>query len=96
MYECLEQPSLATWQLSEEVDVLSLPSSSPNAHSLPQTATLATPTQTSNTLEGVNASLAVHALQQQQQQQSQAPSRPGLGTREVRAVLLLCYCVKRY
>ncbi|CCM04009.1 uncharacterized protein FIBRA_06166 [Fibroporia radiculosa] len=44
IYECLEQPSLNTWQLSEEVDVLSLPSSSGKRSNVP-TVTLATPTQ---------------------------------------------------
>lgn len=82
VYECLEQPSLTTWQLCEEVDVLSLPSTSPGGHPMPQTVTLATPTQTSSTLDGASAALAAHVAAQQQQ--TQMPNRPGLGTREVR------------
>lgn len=81
VYECLEQPSLTTWQLTHEVDVLSLPSTSA-PRSLGQTVTQATPTQPSATLDGASLSLAAHAVQQQQQQ-NQAPSRPGLGHREV-------------
>lgn len=81
IYECLEQPSLLTWQLIEEVDVLSLPSTSPGARSISQTVTQATPTLTSSTLEGASVSLVAHALQQQQQ--NQAPGRPGMGNREV-------------
>ncbi|KAH9923304.1 WD40 repeat-like protein [Amylocystis lapponica] len=38
VYECLEQPSLTTWQLAEEVDILSLPATSPLSGSLSQTA----------------------------------------------------------
>ena len=81
MYECLEQPSLATWQLAEEVDVTSLPSASA-PRSIAPTVTLATPTQPGATLDAASVSLAAHAAQQQQQQ-SQLPSRPGLGHREV-------------
>ncbi len=81
IYECIEQPSLQTWQLSEEVDVLILPSSSPTSRSISQTVTQATPTQTMSTLDGAAVSLVAHALQQQQQTQTTA--RPGLGNREV-------------
>lgn len=81
MYECLEQPSLATWQLAEEVDVASLQSTSA-PRSIAPTVTLATPTQPGATLDAASVSLAAHAVQQQQQQ-NQLPSRPGLGYREV-------------
>lgn len=85
VYECFEQPSLATWPLSEEVDVLALPTASPTGHSIPQTVTLATPTQTSSALDTASLSLAGH-LASQQQQQAQSQSRPGMGNREVRAL----------
>lgn len=89
IYECLEQPSLATLQLSEETDVLALPSTSPGGrHSQPQTVTQATPTQISSTLDGASVSLAAHVAAQQQQQ-NQMPNRPGLGTREVFHLCLL-------
>ncbi|KAH8101864.1 WD40 repeat-like protein [Cristinia sonorae] len=95
IYECLEQPSLATWQLAEEVDVLSLPSSSPTSNSVSQTVTLATPTQTTSTLDGASVSLAAQALQQQQQQ-SQGPSRPGLGNREADGGWCISWCKDKY
>ena len=85
VYECLEQPSLSSWLLLEEVDVLGLPTTSPSARSVAHTVTMATPTQPNATLDGNSVSLVAHALQQQAQQ-SQLPGRPGLGTREVRVV----------
>ncbi|THH28461.1 hypothetical protein EUX98_g5727 [Antrodiella citrinella] len=95
IYECLEQPSLATWQLAEEVDVLSLPSTSPASNSISHTVTLGTPTQTTTTLEGTSVSLAAQALQQQQQQ-NQAPSRPGLGSREADGGWCISWCKDKY
>jgi len=63
IYECLEQPSLTTWQLSEEIDILTLPAiSSPSSVSL----AFATPTQTSATLEGASASLVAQALRERE------------------------------
>ena len=82
IYECLEQPSLSTWQLLDEVDVLTLPTATPSSRSIAHTVTVATPTQTSAPLDGNSVSLVSSALQQQAQQ-SQVPGRPGLGTREV-------------
>lgn len=94
VYECLEQPSLATWQLSEEVDILNLAStSSPATVSL----ALATPTQTNATLEGASASLVAQAAQQAQTQQ--APNtqiRPGLGNREADGGWCISWCKDRY
>ncbi|GJE86577.1 WD40 repeat-like protein [Phanerochaete sordida] len=95
VYECLEQPSLQTWQLAEEVDVQSLPSRNPTGHSMPQTVTLATPTQTSSTLDGATATLAAHALAQQQQT-NQTQSRPGLGNREADGGWCVSWCKDRY
>lgn len=90
IYECLEQSSLATWQLCEEVDVTTLPSvSSPSSHSV----AFATPTQTNATLEGASASLVAQALQQ-----SQIPlqQRPGLGNREADGGWCISWCKERY
>ncbi|KAK7678672.1 hypothetical protein QCA50_018253 [Cerrena zonata] len=95
IYECLEQPSLSTWQLADEVDVLSLPSASPGARSISQTVTQATPTHTSSTLEGASVSLVAHALQQQQQQ-NPAPGRPGMGNREADGGWCISWCNDRY
>lgn len=90
IYECLEQSSLATWQLCEEVDVTSLPSmSSPSSLSV----AFATPTQTSATLEGASASLVAQALQQSQVPMQQ---RPGLGNREADGGWCVSWCKERY
>ncbi|KAH9926762.1 WD40 repeat-like protein [Fomitopsis serialis] len=94
VYECLEQPSLATWQLSDEVDVTALPSASA-PRSIAPTVTLTTPTQPSATLDAASVSLAAHAVQQQQQQ-SQLPSRPGLGYREADGGWCISWCKDRY
>ncbi|KAL4254361.1 Protein transport protein SEC13 [Abortiporus biennis] len=91
IYECLEQPSLLTWQLAEEVDVLTLPSSSPATHSLSHTVTQVTPTQTLSTLEGTSVALAAHAIQQQQ-----PPSRPGMGNKEADGGWCISWCKDRY
>ncbi|KAI0369469.1 WD40 repeat-like protein [Pilatotrama ljubarskyi] len=95
IYECLEQPSLAAWQLLEEVDVLSLPATSPAPRSLSQTLTMATPTQPSATLDGNSVSLVAHALQQQASQ-NQLPGRPGLGTREADGGWCISWCKDKY
>ncbi|KAH7921566.1 WD40 repeat-like protein [Leucogyrophana mollusca] len=91
IYECLEQSSLSNWQLSEEVDVLALPSSSSqSSHSV----AFATPTQTSAALDSASASLVAQALQQ-----SQAPfgqSRPGMGNREADGGWCISWCKDRY
>ncbi|KAI1783325.1 WD40 repeat-like protein [Ganoderma leucocontextum] len=95
IYECLEQPSLSTWQLLDEVDVLSLPTATPSSRSTAHTVTVATPTQTSATLDGNSVSLVSNALQQQAQQ-SQVPGRPGLGTREADGGWSLSWCKDKY
>ncbi|KAI0642819.1 WD40-repeat-containing domain protein [Trametes meyenii] len=95
VYECLEQPSLATWQLVEEVDVLALPASAPAARSVAHTLALATPTQTAAALDGTSASLVAQALQQQAAQ-SQLPGRPGFGTREADGGWCISWCKDKY
>lgn len=91
IYECLEQSSLATWQLCEEVDVTTLPSiSSPSSLSV----AFATPTQTHATLEGASASLVAQALQQTQVPLQQ--QRPGLGNREADGGWCVSWCKERY
>ncbi|KAJ8522101.1 hypothetical protein ONZ45_g1325 [Pleurotus djamor] len=105
IYECLEQPSLITWQLSEEADVLNLPiSTTPSFLSRTHTGALATPTQTSATLEGASgaatASLVAQALQQGLQQSSSSaptlPGRSGMGNREADGGWCLSWCKDRY
>ncbi|EMD34826.1 hypothetical protein CERSUDRAFT_117004 [Gelatoporia subvermispora B] len=93
IYDCLEQPSLTTWQMTEEVDVLSLPSG-PRSNN--NTTSAATPTQQpSTTPESASASLVTHALQQQQQQQGQSV-RSGSGNREADGGWCLSWCKDRY
>ncbi|KZT10245.1 WD40 repeat-like protein [Laetiporus sulphureus 93-53] len=95
IYECREQPSLTTWQLLDEIDVVSLSSASAStSRAAALNATSSTPTQPAATLEAVSASLAPHAAQQQQQ--SQVPSRPGLGTREADGGWCISWCKDRY
>ncbi|EPQ53705.1 WD40 repeat-like protein [Gloeophyllum trabeum ATCC 11539] len=91
IYECLEQPSLTTWQLSEEIDVHAIPSSTPPPTSLSHTLAQSTPTQTHSSLEGPNASLVATALQQ-----SQPPSRPGMGNREADGGWCISWCKDKY
>ncbi|KAI6021835.1 WD40-repeat-containing domain protein [Pisolithus microcarpus] len=90
IYECIEQSSLATWQLSEEVDVTSLPiASHPSSHSV----ALGTPTHTSATLDGASASLVAQALQQSQ---GSLQGRGGLGNREADGGWCISWCKERY
>ncbi|KAG6845009.1 hypothetical protein H0H87_001781 [Tephrocybe sp. NHM501043] len=101
IYECLEQPSITTWQLSEELDVQTLPSSSsPSLRSRAHTVALATPTQTNATLDGASASLVTQALQQGLQQSGtatpQSSLRPGLGNREADGGWCISWCKDRY
>ncbi|KAG5653850.1 hypothetical protein H0H81_009929 [Sphagnurus paluster] len=100
IYECLEQPSLTTWQLSEELDVQSLPSSAtPSIHSRSHTVALATPTQTNASLDGPSASLVTQALQQGLQQSTAAPvlsARLGSGNREADGGWCMSWCKDRY
>ncbi|KAJ7650560.1 WD40-repeat-containing domain protein [Roridomyces roridus] len=99
IYECLEQPSLTTWQLSEEADVQALPIS-PSISPLTraqQTNALATPTQTSgSTADGVSAPLIAQALQQGLQQSTAGVGRPGLGNREADGGWCISWCKDRY
>ncbi|KAF8217681.1 WD40 repeat-like protein [Mycena galopus ATCC 62051] len=98
IYDCLEQPSLTTWQLSEEADVQALPLSpslSPFTRAQ-QTNALATPTQTSSSLDAASAPLIAQALQQNLQQSSSAQPRSGLGNREAHGGWCLSWCKDRY
>lgn len=100
IYECLEQPSLTSWQLVEEIDVQTVVSGpSPGYLSKTHTIALATPTQTHATLDGASASLVAQALQQglQQGTGSSAPlARPGIGNREADGGWCLSWCKDRY
>ncbi|KII91322.1 hypothetical protein PLICRDRAFT_38072 [Plicaturopsis crispa FD-325 SS-3] len=93
IYECLD---LKTWQLSEEVDALALPTtSSPSSLSHgTHTLAIATPTQTSATLDGASASLITQALQQSQGLATQ--NRPGMGNREADGGWCISWCKDRY
>ncbi|TEB29919.1 WD40 repeat-like protein [Coprinellus micaceus] len=83
IYECLEQPTLSSWQLIDEIDIANIaPGPSPTHVTRAQTAALATPTQTHATLDGASATLVAQALRETQQASSVPPSRAGLGNRE--------------
>lgn len=88
IYECLEQPVLTTWQLTEEIDVLPLPS----IHGSPSnTVPLPTPTQTFTSLENT-PSPAAHSSQAQQ-----SLTRVGSGShREADGGWCISWCKERY
>ena len=106
IYECIEQPSLNSWQLMEELDVQAMAIGPPRGYlSRAHTIALATPTQTHTILDAASASLVSHALQQglqqhQQQQQAAAGSasqtRSGLGNREADGGWCISWCKERY
>ncbi|KAG6875637.1 hypothetical protein C0993_008222, partial [Termitomyces sp. T159_Od127] len=101
IYECLEQPSISIWQLSEELDVQSLSSyKTTSTHTRALTAAIATPTQTNAALDGANASLVTQALQQNLQQSGtatpQTSMRPGSGNREADGGWCISWCKDRY
>lgn len=97
VYECLEQPALTSWQLSEEVDITSISTTSPTSNSVTHTVTLTTPTQTVATLDGASASLVSTQLQQQQHQQlTQAQGKPGGANKEADGGWCISWCKDRY
>lgn len=99
IYECIEQPSLTSWQLIEELDVQSIVAGpSPGYLSRAHTLALATPTQTHATLDGASASLVAQALQQglQQTTSSPTPGRAGLANREADGGWCISWCKDKY
>lgn len=99
IYECLEQPTLSSWQLIDEIDIANVaPGPSPShVTRAAQTAALATPTQTHATLDGASASLVAQALRESQQQASSVPpTRAGLGNREADGGWTLSWCKDPY
>ncbi|KAF9057164.1 WD40-repeat-containing domain protein [Panaeolus papilionaceus] len=99
IYECVEQPSLTSWQLVEELDVQSvMMGPSPGYLSRAHTKALATPTQTHATLDAASASLVAQALQQGLQQSVSSSSQPrtGLGNREADGGWTIAWCKDKY
>ena len=111
IYDCVEQPSLTSWQLTEEFDVQSTPPPTQQPGYLNnQTLGIATPTQTYAAAAaaagavgeiGASASLVTQALQQQQQQQQSAAAataaqRQQLGNREADGGWCLSWCKDKY
>lgn len=99
IYECIEQPSLTSWQLVEELDVQTIVAGpSPGYLSRAHTLALATPTQTHATLDGASASLVAQALQQGLQQTTSAPTpaRAGLANREADGGWCISWCKDKY
>src|SRR6266576_1940668 len=96
IYDCLEPSALTSWQLTEEVDVTSLPTSpSPSYFSRSHTLAVATPTQTSAMLDSASATQVAQALQQNLQQGSSQP-RPGSGNKEADGGWCISWCKDRY
>jgi hypothetical protein len=95
IYECLEQPSLATWQVSEEVNVEALPASSPFYMTQGHTVALATPTQANAPHDGASASLVAQALQSHSGMQN-SQNKAGLGNREADGGYCISWCKDRY
>ena len=88
VYECLEQPVLTSWQLTEEIDIHSLPSiQGPLLTTLP----LATPTQAFPSLESTPPP-PPHSLQSPQSLTRIGPSPH----READGGWCLSWCKERY
>jgi nucleoporin SEH1 len=106
IYECLELPSLTTWLLSEELDVLAIPAAaSPALLSRAHTVALATPTQSHASLDpAASASLVAQALQQTtnagsgpaSSSSTPQPVRSGPGNREADGGWCISWCKDRY
>jgi nucleoporin SEH1 len=103
IYECLEQPSLTTWQLAEELEVPAVPATvSPALVSRAHTVALATPTQSHAPFDAASASLVTQALQQStssvpaSSSATPQPGRPGLGNREADGGWCISWCKDRY
>lgn len=95
----MEQPSLSSWQMVEELDVQNIVAGpSPGYLSRAHTLALATPTQTHATLDGASASLVAQALQQglQQTTSSPTPARAGLANREADGGWCISWCKDKY
>ncbi|KAF8713859.1 hypothetical protein AX14_012915 [Amanita brunnescens Koide BX004] len=96
IYDCLEPSALTAWQLTEEVDVTSLPTSpSPSYFSRSHTVAVATPTQTSANLDSASATQVAQALQQNLQQGT-SQLRPGSGNKEADGGWCISWCKDRY
>ncbi|PFH46735.1 hypothetical protein AMATHDRAFT_77541 [Amanita thiersii Skay4041] len=96
IYECLEPSTLTSWQLTEEVDVTTLPTTPSHSYfSRTDTVALATPTQTNATLDSTTATQVAQALQHNLQQ-GNAQTRPGVGIREADGGWCVSWCKDRY
>lgn len=99
IYECVEQPSLVSWVLTEELDVLNIVAGpSPAQLTRAQSVALATPTQTnsSSTDGGASAQLVAQALQQGLQQQGTAATQNRGGNREADGGWCISWCKDKY
>ncbi|THH03870.1 hypothetical protein EW145_g5942 [Phellinidium pouzarii] len=99
IYECLEQPALANWQLVDEVDMPALPKHAVGGpSSLSNTVATSTPTPTqmgTSALDGASVTSLLQAAQQQNAAQ-QGAGRPGLGSREADGGWCVSWCKERY
>ncbi|KAL1744921.1 WD40-repeat-containing domain protein [Schizophyllum fasciatum] len=93
VYECLEQPSLTTWQLCDEIDASSLPPSSAHTRGA-NTRAIATPTQPHGAHDSAPAPLVTQALNSASLQQAQrAPAPPNA---EADGGWCVSWCKDRY
>jgi nucleoporin SEH1 len=92
---CDLQQQRQRWYVITSANIAYLtPLLSPSFHSRAHTVALATPTQTTATLDGASASLVAQALQQGLQQGPQ--TRPGLGNREADGGWCISWCKDKY
>ncbi|KAF5351136.1 hypothetical protein D9756_008241 [Leucocoprinus leucothites] len=110
IYECIDQSSLTTWQLLQDIDVVNLPSSStPTYYSRAHTLALGTPTQTFSSSLGATGggpeknNYADHAQALSQGLAQNAAinaandrARHGVGNREADGGWSLSWCKDRY
>ncbi|KAI5886661.1 WD40 repeat-like protein [Schizophyllum commune H4-8] len=93
VYECLEQPSLTTWQLCDDIDASSLPPSSAHTRGA-NTRAISTPTQSHDKHDSAPAPLVTQALNSANLQQSQ--KAPGPSNAEADGGWSVSWCKDRY
>ncbi len=99
IYECIDQSSLASWQLLQDIDVLNLPASTtPTFYSRAHTVALSTPTQVTSSVDKNNFADHAQALSQGLQQNAAMnnQARHGIGNREADGGWSLSWCKDRY
>ncbi|KAH8116200.1 WD40 repeat-like protein [Phellopilus nigrolimitatus] len=100
VYECLEQPARAAWELADEVDVPALPARAARGPaSLAGTLAASTPTRAGGGGgggAGLDGASVAGLLQAAAAAQQPAAGRPGLGAREADGGWCVSWCRERY